>query len=232
MNKIKLTKQSYNRTNILTLSNGNGRQLNKIIFYDDNGIIFENGAILETETPRTTKNNKTYYIQHDLINFELLEPKKKNKIDLTIKQNFFVSSLNYLGDPAFNLYIYCNGGEDTPKIKELEEKAEQMTRGEKYIYKYFLLENINAYILELRTATEKDIKENKYITIDNKFYVREKKEQTQAIIKKFNRIERTSNAEKRREIEKELYKNYNVSLRQAKEIYNIFKENLTAIEEE
>jgi hypothetical protein len=94
------------------------------------------------------------------------------------------------------------------------------------------LENINAHILELRTATEKDIKENKYIMIDNNFYVREKKEQTQAIIKKFNRIERTSNAEKRREIERDLYKNYNVSLRQAKEIYNIFKENLTAIEEE
>lgn len=175
MNKIKLTKQQCNRTNILTLSNGNGRQINKIFFYDDNGIIFENGAILEAQKPHTAKNGKVYYTQHDLINFELVEPKKKNKIDLSIKQNFFVSSFNYLGESAFDLYIYCNGGEDTPKIKELEEKAEEMTRGEKYIYKYFLLENINAYILELRTATEKDIKENKYITIDNKFYVREKK---------------------------------------------------------
>lgn len=232
MNKIKLTKEQYIRTNILTLSNGNGRQLNKIIFYDDNGIIFENGLILEAQKPHTAKNGKIYYTQHDLIDFELIEPKKKNKIDLTVKQNFFVSSFDYLGKSAFDLYIYCNSGENAPKIKELEEKAEEMTRGENYIYKYFLLENINAHILELRTATEKDINENKYITIDNKFYVREKKEQKTAIIKKFSRIERTSNAEKRREIEKELYKKYNISLRQAKEVFEIFKENQKAIEEE
>ena len=49
--------------------------------------------------------------------------------------------------------------------------------------KYFLLENINAHILELRTATEKDIKNNKYITIDNIFISSKSKTEENPILK-------------------------------------------------
>ena len=45
-NKIKLTQNNFNRVNMLTLKNGRGKYLNKIIFFDDNGIIFVNDGIL------------------------------------------------------------------------------------------------------------------------------------------------------------------------------------------
>ena len=223
-NKIKLSQNSYIRTNILTTANGSGRYLNKIIFYDDKGVIFENDGILQVQVQKENKQKNKYFIEYDFREFELIEPIKKNKVDLSIKHNFYISSLDYMNKASYDLYIYCNSNDnDSPKITRLDNTTKEYKQGETHIYNNYLVENVGGYVLEHEKVTpETPETANKY-WICQELYTNKKVYYTSFIINKFERIERTEQAEKIRELENILYKEYNLGIEKAKKIKELLK---------
>lgn len=235
-NKIKLTNVKYLRTNILTDKNGKGRPLNKIIFFDNNGEIFAiNSGIIEASLQFTRKDGTTYEIKRDFKNLEIFEPVKKIKADYTTKQNFYISSKDYAENPAYNLYIYCNDAEELPQVERLEDTTDKMKKGETWIYNNYKITNIKGTAEHFKEATDEDIKSGRYCWEScGRILTATEETKTEIKIQNFNRIERTKNEEKRREIQKELENILNkyVSLEQALKIYEIIKANKKYIDEE
>lgn len=231
MQKIKLSK-GYTRTQILSLSSGKGRYINKIIFYDKMGVVCELGGYIEGYIEFINKNGKPYTIERDIENLEIFEPIKKNKIDLSIKNNFYISSTHSTwGGVAYDLYIYCNDGESYPKVTQIEEKATYITNGESHIYKQYLFENIKGTATQMEQATAKEINSPDTIYSGGEYYKLSQKECTKFIVKKFDRIERTAKAEKIREIEHILAQKYKLySISQAKEIAEIYTQFIKDVE--
>ena len=220
-NTIKLSQNNYIRTNILTTANGNGRYLNKIIFYDDKGVIFENDGILQVQIKKENKHK--YFIEYDFRDFELIEPIKKNKIDLSIKQNFYISSLDYMNRASFDLYIYCNSNDNSPKITQLDNTTKEYKQGETHIYNNYLVENIRGYVLEHEKVTPETPETAHKYWIGQEQYTNKKVYYTSFVINKFERIERTKQAEKIRELEHILYKEYNLGIEKAQKIKELLK---------
>lgn len=236
-NKIKLTNTPYLRTNILTDKNGKGRPLNKIVFFDNSGEIFAiNSGIIEASLQFTREDGTTYEIKQDFKNLEIFEPVKKIKVDYTTKQNFYISSKDYAENPAYNLYIYCNDAEELPKVEKLAPTTTtKMKKGETWLYNNYKITNIKGTAQHTRKATDEDIKSGRYCWESCGTILTSTEETKNEVkIQIFDKIERTKNEEKRREIQKELENIINkyISLEQALKIYEIIKANKKYIDEE
>lgn len=221
--KITLSQNNFLRTNILTTANGKGRYLNKIIFYDDGGVIFENDGILQVQVQKENKNKNKYFIEYDFKDFELVEPIKKNRVDLSTKYNFYVSSLDYMNKPSYDLYIYCNNGNDNPKITQLDNTTKEYKQGETHIYNNYLVENVGGYVLEHEKVTPETPETAHKYWIGQDQYTNKKVYYTSFVINKFERIERTEQAQKIRDLEHILYKDYNIGIEKAQKIKDLLK---------
>lgn len=95
--KENLLTQNYVKTLIAEDKNGKQYELNKIIVYADNGILFEERGYFDFYNYETCFNNE--YIKNDIV--------KKIKIDFSKKENFIISEgKNCLGEIEYTLYIY------------------------------------------------------------------------------------------------------------------------------
>jgi hypothetical protein len=222
-NTIKLSQNNFLRTNILTTANGKGRYLNKIIFFDDGGVIFENDGILQVQVQKENKHKNKYFIEYDFRDFELIEPIKKNKVDLSTKYNFYISSLDYMGRPSYDLYIYCNNNTDSPKVTRLDNTTREYKQGETHIYHNYLVENIKGYVFEHEKVTAETPETAPKFWIGQDQYTHKKVYYTSFVINKFERIERTAQAEKLRELEHILYKDYNIGIEKAQKIKELLQ---------
>lgn len=207
---------------MLTLKNGRGKYLNKIIFFDDNGIIFVNDGILNGKAETTNKNNQKYLFETDLKDFEIFEPIKKMKVNTELKQNFYVASVDYMGNPAYDLYIYCNNKEgNTPIIERLADRIWTPKEGENHIYLVYKLTNICGNISKVKPANGD---ETHTFFIGQDLYTTEQQQIQEFIIEKFDHIERTEKAEKINELEHILYNDFKIlGIKQAKAICELLK---------
>ena len=121
----KIISEKYIKTNILK-----GKYLNNIIFYDEGGEIFRSkyGYLERTTYPETIEG------------FELSSVRKALKINFTKKNNFFISSKDYLNKPAYDLYIYTGNGGDIEILKDFETSHE-MGEGETWFTRNLILKS-------------------------------------------------------------------------------------------
>lgn len=90
--------QSYIKTMIAVDKKGKLYSLNKIRVYNDQGVLFETNSGY-FEMAKYGKYFEDEYIKNDII--------RKNKIDLSKKENFIISEgKNYFNETEYILYIY------------------------------------------------------------------------------------------------------------------------------
>lgn len=131
-----------------------------------------------------------------------------------------------MGCPSYDLYIYCNERPELPQVEILPETKKEMSKGENWAYKNYKITNWQAITRTARPAEpNEDITNKNYFNAYNAVYIREDKDISAFKMCLFDRIERTKEAEKRKEIENELINKYNITAHTALEIYEIIKAN-------
>ena len=115
----------YIKTNILK-----GRNINTIKFYNESGLIFESrqGWLERSTYPETVEG------------FDVSNVRNARKIDYTKKDNFCISVKDYLGESAYDLYIYTGVGGDIEILSDYETKKD-MSEGETWFTRNLKIKN-------------------------------------------------------------------------------------------
>lgn len=127
-------RNNYLNTNILK-----GRELKKIIFYNEGGEIFESryGYLERNDYPTTIDG------------LDLSSVRKANKANFTKKDNFYISSKDYFNNLTYDLYIYTGKGGDIQIVEDFETSKE-MKDGENWITRNLTIKGINFYFKEYK----------------------------------------------------------------------------------
>lgn len=165
---IKLQQTHYIRPYHVNEEKING-VIRKIVMYDDNGEIFKTRGWFET-TDKTRKYNNG-----DVREIQLSDLVKRNKVNLTRKENFVIGSKDEM-----TLYIYVDDKNiSVEKVKTIKENFNQeyllQTSIHNYNIYHVLIGNIDFYTkifnrIEEKEHEEKENADKLYELIKNKIY--------------------------------------------------------------
>ena len=90
------------------------KEVNNIIFYDDNGIITE----VKQGWLEGSQSQKFIFLK-DVEQIDIDTPIKRIKVNLTRKENFYIPVKNYIDESCYCLYLYVDG--EKIKVENLGE---------------------------------------------------------------------------------------------------------------
>lgn len=138
----------------------NGKQVDHIFIYSNNEILFKTRSGW-LETPY---NEQHFDTTKDIFSLDINTPKRANKIDLTRKDNFYISQKNCFNDTVYVLYINANNFD----ILSQTEHSKSIVEGETRFYNVLTLKNkvgnFETYTYNQKTNGLDDWEQVKFIT--------------------------------------------------------------------